>query len=313
MNVEEYLGVMSVAGALPLAADDPDCTLDSILARAAASGPTMLRSTVDKVPRPTSLATSRRQPNRLGLAAAAALAVALIGGSIWWRSDGLTSDRLAAAHGDQQTVRLADNSVLHLNTDTSVTVRYGRTERVVDMERGQAFFVVTHDATRPFRVIVGQTDVVAVGTQFEVYRRTGSTLVTVLEGRVSVGTSGSTNRRILVREGEQLQLGDAPAPAAPTRVNVENQLAWLRRQIAFDHEPLATVTAEFNRYSAIPIEIESPSLKAFVVSGVFSVDDTDTFLAFLRSLRGVRVDSTAARIRVTGQPSLAPARPSAAH
>jgi ferric-dicitrate binding protein FerR (iron transport regulator) len=35
------------------------------------------------------------------------------------------------------------------------------------------------------------------------------------------------------------------------------------------------------------------------ISGVFATDDTEAFIAFLRSLEGVRVEITAARIRVS--------------
>jgi transmembrane sensor len=56
---------------------------------------------------------------------------------------------------------------------------------------------------------------------------------------------------------------------------------------------------EFNRYGATPIEIDTPALRALVISGSFSADDTESFVAFLRSLDGVRVEVTANRIRVT--------------
>ena len=62
---------------------------------------------------------------------------------------------------------------------------------------------------------------------------------------------------------------------------------------------VAAVAAEFNRYSATPIEIETPDLRALQLSGVFSADDTETFVAFLRSLDGVRVEVTPSRIRVS--------------
>ena len=69
-------------------------------------------------------------------------------------------------------------------------------------------------------------------------------------------------------------------------------------QVAFDQEPLAAVAAEFNRYGAVPIEIETPSLNTLVISGVFAADDTETFLAFLRTLDDVTVETTSTQIRV---------------
>jgi transmembrane sensor len=67
----------------------------------------------------------------------------------------------------------------------------------------------------------------------------------------------------------------------------------------FDHEPLEHVVAEYNRYTAKPIEIATPALRNLQISGVFATDDTEAFVAFLRSLKGVRVEVTETRIRVS--------------
>ena len=75
--------------------------------------------------------------------------------------------------------------------------------------------------------------------------------------------------------------------------------AWLRGEIMFENEPLERVAAEFNRYAPKPIEIATPALRSLQISGVFATDDTDAFIAFLRSLKGVRVEITATRIRVS--------------
>jgi len=46
-------------------------------------------------------------------------------------TDGITALHFETRHGEQLTRRLADNSVVHLNTDSAVTIRYGKTERLV--------------------------------------------------------------------------------------------------------------------------------------------------------------------------------------
>jgi transmembrane sensor len=297
VHVEEYLGVALIARALPTAADDPEYPLDTILARAAAASESNVRPLTADDSR--SLASSARPAhmNRWHLAAAAVLAV-VTGGLLWWSAARPVPQHYATRHGDQQTWRLSDNSVLRLNTDTAVTVRYGRAERLVEIDRGEALFVVTHDPRRRFRVVAGTTDVVAVGTQFDVYRQADSTIVTVVEGQVSVGSGGASYPRLKVNAGEQVRIVGGILPALATRVDTRRSTAWLNRQIAFDQEALAAVAAEFNRYGAVPIEIENPSLRTLVVTGVFAADDTETFLSFLRTLDGVTVEATSTRIRV---------------
>jgi ferric-dicitrate binding protein FerR (iron transport regulator) len=47
------------------------------------------------------------------------------------------------------------------------------------------------------------------------------------------------------------------------------------------------------------MEITTPELRTLAISGTFSVDDTESFVAFLRAMEGVRVEVTATHIRVS--------------
>ena len=119
----------------------------------------------------------------------AAVVLVLAASALWWLHDG---DLLGlpktyqTAHGEQIVAQLPDGSELHLNTDSSVTVRYTRSERVVEIARGQALFTVARDEHRRFRVAAGDAHVLAVGTRFDIYRRPDATIVTVVEGSVAV-------------------------------------------------------------------------------------------------------------------------------
>jgi transmembrane sensor len=212
-------------------------------------------------------------------------------------------------HGEQQTHRLADNSVVHLNTDTALTVRYSETERLVMLSSGEAEFEVDHESARPFRVLAGPAEVVDLGTRFDVRLWNESTVVTVVEGRVAVGLvaraegGGSTpseqTRFVQLGTNQQVAAADGKWPATPVVVDGKRTTAWLHRQLIFENEPLERVVSEFNRYTRKPIEIASPALRTLEVSGVFAIDGGDTLIAFLRSLEGVRVDVTATKILVS--------------
>ena len=301
VHVEEYLGVALIAHALPTAADDPEIPLDAILERAEAVDEADVRLLGANNLEPHAIPERRPVWNRRQSAVAAVLAV-VIGGFLWWNADHPAPQRYATGHGEQKTWRLADNSVLRLNTDTAVTVRYRPAERLIEIDRGQAFFEVAHEPTRRFRVVAGATNIVAVGTQFDVYRDRVSTVVTVVEGQVTVASDSTLRRELHVNAGGQVRVIAGRLPDHATPVDTQRSTAWLRRQIAFDQEPLAAVAAEFNRYGAVPIEIETPSLNTLVISGVFAADDTETFLAFLRTLDDVTVETTSTRIRVFRHP-----------
>jgi transmembrane sensor len=70
--------------------------------------------------------------------------------------------------GEQRVLSLADGSVIHLNTDTLVSIDFSDTHRDVHLLRGEAHFDVAHDEKRPFIVKAGDNTVTAVGTAFNV-------------------------------------------------------------------------------------------------------------------------------------------------
>lgn len=244
-------------------------------------------------------------------AAAAAVLGVIALGLLWWRAPGgrleqVRAEHFATRHGEQRSERFADGSLAYLDTDTSITVLYRHAERGVSVESGRVLFEVAHDASRPFRVRAGAAEVVAVGTRFDVYVEAGATLVTVVEGQVAVGlaskagASNETTRRspLLVAANQQVHIVDGQLPTSASPVDAQRATGWLRRHVSFDHRSLAEVVNEFNRYSSVPIVIETPELGSLMISGEFSVDDTESFIAFLRSLDGIAVQETPTRIRV---------------
>jgi transmembrane sensor len=308
IHVEEFLGVSVIARDLKEACTDPEFALEAILARARGEDDTVVQPL-----RPRVIDAVRGEPRGRWLTAAvavAACAVLSLGFLLNWDvrqrtehksvPDGITALHFETRHGEQLSRRLADNSILHLNTDSAVTIRYGKTERLVLLTSGQADFEVAHEPDRAFRVMAGSAEVVDLGTKFDVRLEHDSTVVTVVEGRVAVGPSSQDQPPLFVQlsADQQIRVTAGKGPGTPVAVDAQRTTAWLHRQIVFDHEPLELVAAEYNRYTSKPIEIATPALRSLQISGVFTTDDPEAFIAFLRSLKGVRVEVTETRIRV---------------
>jgi transmembrane sensor len=305
-HVEEYLSIATLSRDLRAACDHPENSIEQIIARAQ-SGERIqpfyphIDSAVGKPP------TSWWPRAAVTLAAMAVLSVGLYFTREYWlpglhRPVDVTTLHFETRHGEQQTIMLADNSILHLNTDSSATVRYGRSERSVRLVAGEAHLQIVHEPARPFHVFAGTVDILDVGTQFDVRFQHEAVLVTVVEGRLAVSLRADQRvplRTMQLEANQQLEITAAGMPDMPMLVDAQRATAWLHRQIVFEDEPLVLVAEEFNRYSAKPIEIISPSLQNLRISGVFATDDTDAFIAFLRSLEGVRVEVTPTRIRVS--------------
>jgi transmembrane sensor len=311
LHIEEYLAISATSADLTKARSMSDEPLAELIARARADihAPTELQTGAARVSRTWYLQRSA------AFLAAASFVLCLIGWALWpVREHGASNEahtppvHFATRHGEQRRIRLADASIVHLNTDSSITVRYSAEERAVSIESGEVDFEVVHEALRQFRVSAGPAEVVAIGTNFNVRLGGDSAEVTVLTGRVAVGPSSTIPRAstgptdlarwVQVGAGQQLNFSHSTS-ATPSPVDSLRTTAWLRHQISFEREPLERVVSEFNRYTVKPIEITTPVLRKLEISGVFATDDQAAFVAFLRSLDGVKVEETATQFRVS--------------
>jgi transmembrane sensor len=244
--------------------------------------------------------------------AIAMIAVLLTGG--WWFNE---RNHYQTAHAEQRSWRMPDGSTVHLNSSSEIRVHFDAGQRRIELFRGQALFQVAKDAQRPFWVHVGDTAVRAVGTEFDVYRQPDRTLISVLEGRVDVwrvadeafdearrapDAATSERMRPLIAQldaDQQAMISGLTAEVAPRGGSVRKTVAWLQRQVVFDHEPLGSALEEFNRYTDQRIRVVGDELRATQISGIFSAYDAESFLRFLERQPDIRVERGAGEIVVS--------------
>jgi transmembrane sensor len=265
-------------------------------------------------------ATERPKPlfrRRFAVAASILFVGFAAAGSFWFQF--FHAPTYTTAVGQQRTVKLSDGSTVELNSRSTLRVRFSKGERDVDLLEGQVLFHVAKDHARPFIVASDGMLVRAVGTQFDVYRKTEGTVVTVLEGRVAVTTAslntvaspnGSSTpvvadflELITARDtaflsaGEQVTLTPAVAPK-PVRANVSAATAWTQHQLVLESKPLREVAEEFNRYSARKLIVEDSSSYPLRLSGVFSTDP-DFLIRYLRDRPDITVRETISEIHIS--------------
>jgi transmembrane sensor len=310
VNVEEYLAFAVIARDLREVCRESPESLETLLARARAQPGSQVTPLWPRLAGLAAAAAHGWRTAAVGVVACALIALTLLATGRFAAPTRplalppVTTLNFATRHGEQATEVLPDGSVIHLNTGSVVTVRLSSQERRVELHSGEADFEVAHAPERPFRVVAGVAEALAVGTQFDVRLEAAATVVTVTEGRVRVAAAAPAAgdaRLPDIQLGPNQQVTVAPDawPAKPVAVDAQRSTAWLHRQITFEHEPLEKVAGEFNRYSTRPIEIATPALRKLEISGQFSTDDTDAFIAFLRTLKHVRVDVTGTRIVVS--------------
>jgi len=246
-------------------------------------------------------ARSARTPRWLAGALAATVA-AIVLGATWNFYKQQENTRFQTAIGEQVAVMLPDGSSFNLNTNSRVDVDYSQRSRVIRLERGEAYFKVAHDAHRPFWVHAGDRWVRAVGTAFNVYLRPAGVQVTVSEGTVNVvDASGGESppsdaayakSAAAVTAGERADAqGNADVIRALNAAELNRLLAWRKKSLYFQDEPLGNVVNELMRYTPLEIEVVDDSLRQLPVGGTFqtSPEGAEALLKMLQDGFGAQI------------------------
>lgn len=225
---------------------------------------------------------------RAGWAVGAAFAVASVGGAVavWTYMESHPS--YVTKVGEQRLVQLPDGSSVRLDTDSRVDVTFSHGERCLRLERGQAFFDVAHDPSRPFLVDAGAITVRAIGTRFDVRRDGTEPTVTLVQGVVQVRRDSG--------QAWTLQAGQQITPtvaAAPQPANLDAATSWTDGRVVFQGLPLSAAVAEVNRYAVHKIRLEAPTVAGVPVTGSFQTGDAAAFANAVAHLHDLRATTQA--------------------
>lgn len=234
---------------------------------------------------------------------AAATAIA-----IFWFS---TGDHYTTAIGEQRIITLLDGTRLSLNSDTRIDVDLQKTQRHIILKRGEAYFEVTHDPSRPFIVTAGNRTVTALGTTFLVRYDPQITAVTLVEGKVTVAPAADANppspRERRGAGGEALSAGTAEAvtlspgerltfaPTGTASIDIpkpETTAAWRRGEVILDDTPLRAAATEMNRYERQHLVIDDPEVAKLPVSGIYKTGDTIGFAHAVATVYGLQITTS---------------------
>jgi transmembrane sensor len=242
-----------------------------------------LRELADEALGDVAPAPRRRWP--VPAALAASLFVALVAVRLGGVSDPSPPASIYATRGDEQReVVLADNSVVHLDVGSEISVSLSSVAREVTLVRGRALFDVAKDRDRPFTVTAGDIRTTALGTQFQVLTGSDRVVVVLSEGSVSVTPEAAAWQERLA-PGEQISIEGRHA--APVKRSVDTYMAtsWSRGRLVFRGTPLAEAIEEVNRYSTRKLRLADPSLATLPVGGNFIAGDSELILsAFVAAL-----------------------------
>jgi transmembrane sensor len=234
-----------------------------------------------------------------GSAAASLAAVGIMGAAITWNDRSRKTvavppvEAFVTQKGETRSVRLADGSVVTLNTDSMMSVRYSEAARNIRLDHGEALFKVAKNKKRPFIVTASDTVVRAVGTSFTVRLLPERPVqILVQEGVVEVAHRGVRSSKPVraVAETQTVVAANAPiAVRAVPHIQVERNLAWRYGQISFENETLADAAEEFARYGGTRIAVD-PAIANRTITGMFASNDPVGFAKVAASVLDLHIE-----------------------
>lgn len=213
-----------------------------------------------------------KRSRRIGRTLAIAASLLLVVG-ITLQSDlllRLRADHVTAA-GQRQSLDLADGSHVLLNTGSAFSSQIDTSQRVTQLLRGEAYFDVAKDSSRPFQVVAGPVLISVRGTAFSVRYLDDAAEVSVERGEIEVHARGN-DTRIYLASGDSIRVGP---DGVGKRIHgaTASQLAWVHGRLIFDDRPLHEVLDELRRYYPGWIINRNVELDDLRVTGNYRLSD----------------------------------------
>lgn len=223
---------------------------------------------------------------------------------------------------------LSDGSELDMNEGSEVEVLYSSERRLIKLVSGEVHFKVAKNPERPFVVLAGDTEVVAIGTAFNVRREDDALEVLVTEGLVrwgiprlnglSVppelrgdlgetalaldalkgfgegGESYSFHQDLVPGQKSRMELSETartpPVVETLDPAEVKTLLRWKHELLEFDATPLASAIEQFNSRNDTKLTIIDESLGKMPIVASFRSDNVGGFVRLLELAAEVQAD-----------------------
>jgi ferric-dicitrate binding protein FerR (iron transport regulator) len=191
--------------------------------------------------------------------------------------------------GEQRQVEVAAGVIVQMNTQTAIKLRSMREGSVgMELVSGEAQVLTGKDLRQPFTVLAGGGRVVAEASSQCNIRCTGPEAQLIcINGRTELRYGG---QRALVRPDQSVSYGKERIGQVAA-VDSEIAIAWRRRVLIFDNQPLSEVVAEINRYRPGKIILMDEALAARKVQARFTLVQLADVAALIRDAYGAKVTS----------------------
>jgi len=197
-------------------------------------------------------------------------------------------------------IHLPDGSKVLLNDDSELTYYpdFGNTVREVHL-KGDAYFDIITDKSKPFIVRSGKISTNVLGTAFYVNARDQNVVVTVERGLVQVNDENQTLS--LVRPAERLTVNTENHQFEKTEFHSAAEIKWKSDRLIFDDITLKQTALLLEEHFEVKIQIDNPAIEECRISAWFLDNESlEEILEMVCGIRQARYEKHDGRIHITG-------------
>ena len=199
--------------------------------------------------------------------------------------------KIVTAVGGDFFVVLGDGTRVWVNSMSELVypVQFIGDRRVVQL-KGEAYFEVKHDSSRPFIVQVRDVETRVLGTAFNVsaYEDEESVYTTLLTGKVQVSLRDQKSDipSMVLKPGMQSCWKKGTGEFSVRKVDMKNVVAWRYGEFVFDEDDIEVVTRMLSRWYDVRFVHDGGMKGRHTFSGKMSKDEKLTSILKMLTLAG---------------------------
>jgi transmembrane sensor len=170
----------------------------------------------------------------------------------------------------KQFIHLPDGSTVVLNEGSELRYKetFGADAREVEL-KGEGYFDIRHDPSKPFKVLTGSVTTTVLGTAFNVKAYAGQKeiKVTVTRGKVQVSNRAKTLG--IITPNEQISVNTENDSFSQSKVKAETALEWKSRYMILDDVSMEAAAAILSEKYNARIAFDNAAIKNCRITATF--------------------------------------------
>ncbi|WP_276166398.1 FecR family protein [Zobellia alginiliquefaciens] len=246
-----------------------------------------LRNEVNSKPKKRTIVLNTK--NKMWLAVAATILLALFVSRLLTGTDSRYTNHITALKGERTQITLPDHSTVTLNSEAQIKYpeMFGTKSREVWVE-GEAYFDITKDVDRPFRVRANGFVIEVLGTKFNVNDKGTITKVSLESGKVKVKLKESGDE-IRLEPKEELIWNSETGEVIKRNFDISKTTSWKDNILVLNGLPLQKALADINSFYGVDFSVGDSLVGAKEINGAFENQSLDDFIQTLAFIADVKI------------------------